>query len=276
MVTLIESLPSFKEYLEHERKMARQTVVAYDSDVKRLVQSIGDKEVSAVTLEELRAHLRAMSKEGVARNTLLRRMHGLNTYWDWLVLESLVPEKISAKIRLPKREFKQPLIATDSELETFVSTQSPYSIAWKILAWFGLRRNEVLNLQWQDINLESRRLTVRDTKSKKDRVIPIAENMVAALRDEWLRAGQPQEGRIVKFTTPGRFDVHYKRHLKACGLNPLFGFHTWRHSFATRLHKRGVSITVIQALLGHERLETTMRYLHDLGDMILDAMEKSA
>jgi len=276
MVTLIESLSRFKEYLEHERKMARQTVVAYDSDVKRLVKSIGDKAVDSVTLDELRAHLRQMSKEGVARNTLLRRMHGLNTYWEWLVLESLVPEKISAKIRLPKREFKQPLIATDSELETFVFTPSAYSLAWKILAWFGLRRNEVLNLQWQDINLESRRLTVRDTKSKKDRVIPIAENMVAALRDEWLRAGQPHVGRIMKITTPGRFDVHYKRHLKNCGLNPLFGFHTWRHSFATRLHKRGVSVTVIQNLLGHERLETTMRYLHDLGDMILEAMEKSA
>lgn len=274
MVTITRTIPSFQEYLLHERKTSKETMKAYTSDIKRLVASLGDKDVTAITLDELRLHLRTMSKEGLARNTLLRRMHGLNTYFEWLVLEGLVTEKLSAKIRLPKREFKQPLIASDSEMQRFINTPSKYRIAWLILAWFGLRRSEVLKLQWQDIDFEGKTITVRDTKSKKDRVIPIASNMIPVLMAEWEKAGRSAGN--VTVTSRAHFHDVYKRHLKACGLNPAYGFHTWRHSFATRLHKRGVPVTVIQQLLGHERVETTMRYLHDLGDMISDAMEKSA
>ncbi len=275
MVTLLESLPFFQEYLLHERKSVVETVRAYSSDIRRLAASLGDVDVKTITLEELRFHLRTMSKQGLARNTLLRRMHGLNTYFEWLVLEGLVEEKISAKIRLPKREFKQPLIASDSEMETFINTPSKHRLAWLILAWFGLRRSEVLKLQWQDISFEKKTITVRDTKSKKDRVLPIASNMIPVLMAEWEKLGQPQTGNVA-LTNRAYFHIVYKRHLENCGLNPEYGFHTWRHSFATRLHKRGVHVTVIQQLLGHERLETTMRYLHDLGDLISDAMEKSA
>lgn len=275
MVTLTETMPRFQDYLQHERKMVNATCKAYASDLRRLIQSVGDKHVAEITLDELRLHLRTMSKEGLARNTLLRRMHGLNTYFEWLVLEGLVTEKISAKIRLPKREFKQPLIATDSEMATFINTPSKHKLSWMLLAWFGLRRSEVLHLDWQDINFEGLTITVRDTKSKKDRVLPIAKNMLAPLQEQWERAGKPAAGRLT-VSDKAYFQIVYKRHLKACGLNPAYTFHTWRHSFATRLHKRGVHVTVIQQLLGHERIETTMRYLHDLGGMILDAMELSA
>lgn len=275
MDTLTSTLPRFQEYLLHERKSVKATVTAYTGDVRRLANHIGDKDVKAITLDELRFHLRAMSKEGLARNTLLRRMHGLNTYFEWLVLEGLVTEKLSAKIRLPKREFKQPLVASDSEMDAFINTPSKHRLAWLILAWFGLRRAEIINLDWKDISLEEKRLVVRDTKSKKDRTLPIAENMIPTLRAEWEQAGRPAAGKV---TEMGSNWAHYilKRHLRNCGLNPDYGFHTWRHSFATRLHKRGVPVTVIQMLLGHERVETTMRYLHDLGDMINQAMEKSA
>lgn len=126
-----------------------------------------------------------------------------------------------------------------------------------IIAYTGARRGEALALEWEDVDLTERTITLRSrhTKDSEDRVIPFGDDLADELgryhrgsgpvfkvksfnrsvRSAFVRAGVYKEGR---------------------------GVHTLRHSFGTLLGRRGRSIRVIQELLGHASVEVTKRYVH--------------
>lgn len=274
MDTLSKLLPDYQEYLEYERALADNTIRSYTSDIIRLRDGIGDKKVSEITLDELRKHFRDMSKEGLAPATVRRRIHSINTFYSWLVIEGLVEEVITRKLHLPKRERKQPTWLSDNEIKLFANTPSEMSIAWKILCWFGLRRSELLNLDWRDIRLQDGVIIIRDTKSKNDRVMPIPSTFKQDLYKEWGKAHMPDGGKIIPFGKVA-FNNRFQKHLKECGLsNKGVTPHTLRHSFASSLIRQGVPITVVKDLLGHKDISTTMIYVHHSDDLMIDAMER--
>lgn len=274
MTKISELIHDYTEYLKYERAVAKETVRGYISDIHRLINAVGDTDIESVTLDDLRKHTRDMSKEGLASATIRRRIHSLNTFYNWLVLEDIVEEAISNRLHLPKRERKQPTWLSDNEIRRFANTPSPHSLSWKILAWFGLRRSELLNLDWRDVRLPDRVIIIRDTKSKKDRVMPIPDAFHGELTQAWIDAGMPDEG-YVTIVRKGALLRAFKRHLKVCGLdNKKVTPHTLRHSFASQLVRQGVSITVVKELLGHTDIATTMIYVHHSDELIQDAMDK--
>ncbi len=274
MTKIKDLIDDYSDYLQYERTVTKQTLQAYLSDIKHLIDSVGNVDIANVTLSDLRQHMRDMSKEGLANATIRRRIHSLNTFYGWLVLEEYVEEQISRKLHLPKRDRKQPVWLSDSEIKRFANTPSRLSIAWKLMAWFGLRRSEILHLDWKDVRLQDRVLIVRDTKSKKDRVMPIPKALLAELYEEWRKKDMPESGSIVGITK-SPFVRAFKKHLKACGLaDKGVTPHTLRHSFASSLIRAGVPLTVVKELLGHKDVSTTMIYVHHSDELLQDAMEK--
>lgn len=197
MTKISELIHDYTEYLEFERVVATQTLKAYLSDIHRLTNSVGNIDIENVKLDDLRRHVRDMSKDGLANATIRRRIHSLNTFYGWLVLENVVEEVISRKLHLPKRHRKQPTWLSDNEIRRFANTDSPHSIAWKILAWFGLRRSEVLALDWRDVRLQDKVIIIRDTKSKRDRVMPIPSVFRQELTSAWIERGMPESGQVI-------------------------------------------------------------------------------
>lgn len=274
MNTLISLLPNYIDYLELERALRPQTVKAYKSDIERLHIFVGDKDVSKISLDDLRAHMRNMAKEGLSTETIRRRIHSLNTFYKWLVLENIVTEQISAKLHLPKRTRKQPTWLSDIEIRKFANTQSRLSIAWKLLAWFGLRRSELLRLNWRDVRLNDGIIILRDTKSRDDRIMPIPSAFKPELAQEWIDVGMPTEGRVVP-VAKSPFARAFRKHLIECGLQDRgITPHTLRHSFASSLIRQGVPLTVVKELLGHKDVSTTMIYVHHSDELLQDAMNK--
>lgn len=122
----------------------------------------------------------------------------------------------------------------------------------------GLRRNELLTLQWSDINLQGRMLTVRDAvaKSGKQRYIPLNTEATDVL-ERWARQRR------------GSAKVFGIRDAKTAWGNVLdaaeianFRFHDLRHHFASRLVRMGVDLNTVRDLLGHADLSMTLRYAH--------------
>ncbi len=131
----------------------------------------------------------------------------------------------------------------------------------------GMRRNEILSLRWKNINLPEGQieLEARNTKGgKKKRLIPLNTVAVDALR-----------------TIPHAHDLLFysprtKTHVRdvktafhaACEKAEIHGlrFHDLRHTFGTRLVEQGVDIVTVQKLMGHSRIEMTMRYAHSSED----------
>ena len=155
-----------------------------------------------------------------------------------------------------------------------------YRIPVKLIYCCGLRLSECLNLTVRDIRGDEGKLWIRGGKGGKDRMVPIAADMVEDLRRYWAFHRHPQlifpnvgrgvclpdqiAARMRRATTPmpvsslQRLIVLARQELDLPEATP----HTLRHSFATHLVEAGASLHTVKDLLGHAHINTTMIYLH--------------
>ena len=137
----------------------------------------------------------------------------------------------------------------------------------------GLRAGEVVRLRASDIDSEQMIIRIVQSKGRKDRHVMLPAEVLELLRQWWKArptaydaGGAPEQ----RWLFPGRdehrplttrqFSRLFKEAAKAAGLRKTLSLHSLRHSFATHLLEDGKDIRVIQALLGHDKLETTARY----------------
>ena len=135
----------------------------------------------------------------------------------------------------------------------------------------GLRYGELSELRWTDVDLKNGRLMVRRSyshghvttpKSGRQREIPLSDQTVT-----FLKKHRHLKSDLVFCKDDGERHIHRRRDvaLKRCcryaGLRKI-GWHTLRHTFASHLAMKGVSLKSIQELLGHATMEMTMRYAH--------------
>jgi len=137
----------------------------------------------------------------------------------------------------------------------------------------GLRAGEVVRLRAVDIDSEQMIIRIVQSKGRKDRHVMLPAEVLDLLRQWWKVRPKGRDGGVVleqRWLFPGRserpplttrqFGRLFKEATKAAGLRKTLSLHTLRHSFATHLLERGTDIRLIQALLGHDKLETTARY----------------
>jgi integrase len=125
----------------------------------------------------------------------------------------------------------------------------------------GMRRGELLGLQWEQIRNGFIYLT--ETKSGKSRQIPINNRLADVFKE--VRRGNQLKSEFVFCDSQGRRFLEVKRSFasacKRAGVED-FRFHDLRHTFASRLVMKGASLKAVQELLGHADMKMTMRYAH--------------
>jgi len=270
-----ELIDDYKTYLKHERGLVSQTITCYVNDIITLIRVVGDKEPRELTLNDLRAYIQHLSSIGYARATIRRRIHGLNAWYVFLVLAGHVNEELSRKLHVPKKTRTQAKWLTEDELKRFVSTPTEprLACAWGFLAWCGLRRSELMKLQWQDIKLDDGVVIIRKAKGGKDRTLPLADELKHRIRFFHGLQFNPSEGRVFGAWGLNRFMREFRVHIANAGLENITP-RTLRHTFATHLVRNGVSLMVVRELLGHTDIGTTMIYAHNDPMLMKDAMEK--
>jgi integrase/recombinase XerD len=145
----------------------------------------------------------------------------------------------------------------------------------------GLRAGEVVRLRAGDIDSEQMIIRVVQSKGRKDRHVMLPAEIVDLLRQWWKARPARGDADVApeqRWLFPGRTDHQpmttrqfsrlFKEAAKAAGLRKTLSLHSLRHSFATHLLEDGKDIRLIQALLGHEKLETTARYTRVATGMI--------
>lgn len=173
------------------------------------------------------------------------------------------------KIQRPRRPKKLPEILSKQEVQQLLST--PKNIKHKTILVLGyacgLRKMEVLNLKPGDIDSGQMRIRVRQGKGKKDRFTLLSEKTLHLLR-EYYKLYRPKtylfepQGNPGNRLSEGSITAMIKRSAKDSRIKKRISFHTLRHCFATHLLENGANIKLIQQLLGHRSLKTTMLYLH--------------
>ncbi len=145
----------------------------------------------------------------------------------------------------------------------------------------GMRRGEILNLRWQDVDLTRRTLTIQTrenfrTKHGKRRVVPVndvAYNVLAS------RHGKSPSEYVFTLNDKPIYDgwvTHlFKRYVRVANLtNPKVRFHSLRHTFATNLLRAGESIHIVQRILGHSSVMVTEGYSGIAGSELHEAVNK--
>jgi integrase/recombinase XerD len=130
----------------------------------------------------------------------------------------------------------------------------------------GLRRSELLNLSLSDVLSDRNLLFIRQSKGKKDRVVPISDKIIEMLR-EYYKAYKPKawlfEGQFPnsKYSEKSLENV-LKQSLVKAKIKKKVSLHWLRHSYATHLLESGTDLRYIQELLGHSSSRTTEIYTH--------------
>jgi len=271
-VTFNELAERYAENFETQK--AFNTSKRYLLDVVR--GQFGDRRLSQVTyldLETYRNRRKATLVMGGKPRTdasVNREMalisHMLTKAVEWGLLESS-PFKKGKRLMLKENNHRLRFL-TESEIEALLKacedlkTYSPHLrplVETALLT--GMRRGELLGLQWEQIRNGFIYLT--ETKSGKGRQIPINDRLHDVFRE--VRRGNQLKSPYVFCDSQGRRFYEVKRSFaSACRRAGIedFRFHDLRHTFASRLVMKGASLKAVQELLGHASLAMTMRYAH--------------
>jgi integrase len=132
----------------------------------------------------------------------------------------------------------------------------------------GMRRGEILNLDWNHIDFSRRMLTIHRSKNGKKRSLPMSQTLCDTLRGIKIR---DITGRVFPVAVRSLREAFDKAIDKA-GLQD-FHFHDLRHTFATRLVQNGVDLYKVKELLGHKTITMTMRYAHHYPESLRTSVE---
>ena len=265
---------------EYERglgSVAPSTRVAYRRDVEQFLEWVARGGITTpeqVTPLLLRRYLAFMTTKGAARRTIARRASGLRRYFDWALRQGMVATDPTLRLHAPSGDGRLPRVLRADELSALLD-ERPASTAGddparrarddavlELLYGSGLRVSEVCSLGPADIDLEHRTVRVVG-KGDKERVVPMSEPAVAALRRHLSHVGAsaPTDAmfRNQRGNRLGPRDV--RRILDRRAQTPTHP-HALRHSFATHLLDGGADLRSVQELLGHADLRTTQVYTH--------------
>jgi len=226
------------------------------------------------TLEDIRRFQLHLAETDVSICNRNRIMTGLRflfrvTLRRWDLAEEVYhirePQKLPAAMSVD--EIKR-LLAVASSLKTRVLLSLGYGC--------GLRASEIVRLKVKHIDRAQNIIRIEQLKGRKDRNVMLSDEMLGLLRQWWKTrpsrydAGIPPQERWLfpsrksagRPMTTRQLNRLFHEAAEAAGIKKGVTPHTLRHSFATHLLDQDTNLRKIQLLLGHEKLETTARYLH--------------
>ena len=245
------------------------------------LQGEGIEELSEVKVTHLRTFLASEQNTRPAVSSQARTTATLKLFFRFLVEEERLLRDPALPLRTPKKREVLPDVLTMGELERLFAATGRDEI-WErhfhakperdrlllaLMAYAGLRRAELVGLDWDDIDLSRRLLRVRKAKGGRQRTIPIHPALVPLIVDYYEVRRPLVElaifigvmGKRLHYTQLGQVFRHY---VDAAGVGERKRVtpHTLRHVFATELLHAGANLRQIQELLGHKQLDSTQRY----------------
>lgn len=287
----------FLTFSSLEKNASSSTINDYHLELKKMISSLsscGIHKVSDVTIEHLREYLKERKeKANLKPVSIAKKMAIIRSFFSFLETNEYIKHNPSRRLVVPKKPKRVPVYLTEEEIKRLIgaarngvgrslSHGERNVLLIKLLVYTGLRRGELLSLDWDDINFSKKTLLVRKGKGDKGRLIPLhpvlVEDLWNYLRNNCLPLRKTravlvsEQGKRMPLTT---FTRTFRRLVKKAGLEgKKVTPHTLRHSFASLLLEKGADLVTIQKLLGHSDITSTKIYLHLRLSQLHQSIEK--
>ncbi|MCX7927995.1 MAG: site-specific tyrosine recombinase XerD [Candidatus Omnitrophica bacterium] len=277
-----ELIDTFLNYLTVERGLAKNTILAYERDLKVYADFLKNNRTSSFDSVEKKDVINFMISQkdtGLSANSIARRLAAVRMFHRFLVRERLNKDDPTALIDSPKLWKKVPQTLSVNEVETLLAQPNVRDkrqgmrdrAILETLYATGMRVSELVNLKIDSINLTAGFVRCVG-KGNKERVIPLGSKAISSIK-RYLEYSRPillkkkdseflfvnRSGKRLSRQSVWKIIKYYSRcaHIKK-PIRP----HILRHSFATHLLERGADLRSVQEMLGHANISTTQIYTH--------------
>ena len=278
VLTLKEFSEKYERLCRDDLELAPKTRQLNSLALKSLISCVGNKKLDAITHEEIVDWKQDLAQKKRSRTTIAIYFRHLRAAFNnavkWEMVESnpfLLVVEPKEKGRSKKTRDKDMSYAEVRKLLKAIEDVADHQFGHylRFLLYTGCRRNEILSLRWEDVDLEGRKLSIYAEKSKKDMEIPINKALLGVIQEMKVK----KEGYVFPTQSTGRgvkkgdrpwskdfVTHHFKAYIRTLGLSEDYTLHSLRHTYTTYLRQKGVPLDIIYRLLGHSSPAVTREH----------------
>jgi integrase/recombinase XerD len=286
-----DQMENFLHYLVVEKGHSDNTLVAYRNDLGQFLDALEARvpppaNWGEVNKDTVIAYLTQLRERGYASSTIARKVAALKSFFHFLAAEGVVGDDPTAALDSPKVKKRLPRTLTNDDVERLLAApthdtgpKAQRDIALlELLYATGMRVTELVTLKLDDVNLVAGIVRVRHGKGDKERIIPVHERAVNALRDyiqhgrlALIKSGADTQALFLnhrgqQLTRQGTWLI-IKEYAQVAGIQVAVTPHMLRHSFATHmLESQKATLVDVQHFLGHANISTTQIYTQVTGE----------
>ena len=227
-----------------------------------------DQSPDQLTTEQFKEYLYyCKEKRGLSNSFINQAISAMK-----ILKQDVLGQEWNEKIRIkrPRKDYPLPDILSKHEVNKLIEcTSNPkHKAILAVLYSSGMRREELLNLRLGDIDSTRMAIRITNGKGNKSRDTLLATRTLKLLRDYYTSVYPKPRAYVFESRTPGRqysatsISNIIKRAAEKAGVKKKVYPHSMRHAFATHMLEQGANLKLIQKLLGHVSLRSTMIYLH--------------
>ena len=252
-----------KTYLENYSKPNKKSWGRDVASLKNLLTFFKDKYLYEINPLDIESYKR-LRKERVSPATVNREIACLKTRFNVAIRWKIVSENPAREVKLfPEKNYRIRYLEKNEIRNLCFSSPEPLRTVIIVALNTGMRQGEIINLRWQDVDFERRIIYLLETKSGEKREVPMNQAVYNVLLE--IRR-QPNSPYIFSTKEGKRYSQSWVQHtfhkiIKKLGIKD-FRFHDLRHTFASQLVMMGIDIKTVQELLGHKKIDMTLRYAH--------------
>lgn len=272
---LIHLISQYMEYLEIERGLATNTIMAYRSDLYSLSDFLVEQNVedySQIQRIHLNMYIKNLYDKKFTPRSITREIASIKGFFKWLSINDYIKHNPALSIEQPKLPKRLPKVLSMKEITELLSLNMSTldSAVFELLYAAGLRVSELSDILLNNIDLNSKFIRCIG-KGSKERIVPIGTKAVTAIKKYLI----DRDYIVKKYNLSTKYcfikdngkklsrqDVYVFIHSIGKNVNKNISPHTIRHSFATHLLENGADLRVVQELLGHSDVSTTQLYTH--------------
>lgn len=287
-------IEKYLSYLKNEKRMAANSLEAYERDIRdfeQFIQSRGTGSVLDATSTDVVAYLNKLKTAGRSPSTVNRKLASVRSFYNYMQGENLISDNPARGIKTPRIEKKELEYLSIKEIDQLLDSPDDSlkgrrdRAILEVLYATGIKVSELIDANVEDVNFRMGFITCYG-ESSKTRIIPMGrparaalEDYVYEVRDQLLEDKKDEKALFVNYygkrlTRQGLWKI-LREYGEKSGIKHKLTPNTLRNSFAVHMLQNGADLKSLQELMGHEDIMATQVYLAATKNHIKDVYDKT-